>query len=181
MILKNNQKTPSFPFDDWVENPVSFYALINIWDEIFRAASGKLSDDYVAYGDAEQDEYSFIYRVKHVKRNVVVWVTPSWPALKTKIGGDGGILETIYPPEMQPREDKYELNINSDLDRDRLVCFFMMIRHFTHNLPESSGDVVRYNEMYIERYGKYFGYPNYNPYNSPIFPIVNVEDNDDEG
>ncbi|OKH88352.1 hypothetical protein [Thalassospira sp. TSL5-1] len=157
-LLQKYQKYPGFPFDDWVQNAGSFYALINIWDEIFKASAGKLFADYVAYGDAQQDEYSFIYRVKHVKKNAVVWITPSWPALKTKIGGDGGILETVYPPEMQPRDDKYELNINSDLDRDRLVCFFEMIRHFIHNLPENSVDVERHNKMYIERYGKYFGW-----------------------
>lgn len=179
-LLKKYQIAPSFPFDDWVENSVSFYALINIWDEIFKTAAGSHKGDYIALGDAQQDEYSFIYQVKHKAQNVVFVVTPSWPALETKVGGDFAVLHTVYPPELQPMDDKFELGVNSDLDRDRLVCLFQIVRQFTHDLPKNGEDVAQFNESMIAQFGRYFGYPNYNPFNSPLFPITESDETDED-
>tara|TARA_B100000678_G_C17882414_1_gene371942 strand:+ start:272 stop:424 length:153 start_codon:yes stop_codon:yes gene_type:complete len=39
-LLKKHQKSPGFPFDDWVSNPSSFYELINIWSKIFKFSAG---------------------------------------------------------------------------------------------------------------------------------------------
>ena len=179
-LLKKYQKAPSFPFHDWIENDISFYALINIWDEIFKNAAGKYADDYVALGDVEQDINSSIYQIKHKEKNIVFGVSPTSPSCDSDVGGIFNLLHTFYSPELQPMDDKFELGIVCDLNRERLICLVHIIYHFTHNLPENYDELQQMNQMLIKKYGHHFGFPDYNPFKSPLFPIQEEDFDDDE-
>jgi len=183
-LLSKFRPMESYPFEDWVDNPISFYNLINLWDAIFRTAAGKHTDEYAAFGDARDEGSSFVYRVKHKNRNVVIEITPPWPSLETRVGGDFAIFETLYSPDDMEyfgySEDKIEFGVNCDLDRKRLVCAFEMIRHFTHNLPENPDQGKRMYALFQERYGAFFGFAHYNPYNSLLFPITEADGEADD-
>lgn len=171
-LLKKYQRAPSFPFKDWVENPISFYALINFWDEIFKSASSQGVEKYKAVGDVTQDKDSRIYMVINAEENKKFYVTPE---------REGGIfyLITNYVDDGGEPFEEYCLGVSTDLDRDRLICSFHMIRHYSHNQIKDDADRRQMDALFVDKYGKYFGFPDYNPFNSPLFPITEP-DNDDE-
>ncbi|PZO65518.1 MAG: hypothetical protein DI498_09435 [Paracoccus denitrificans] len=138
LLLKKYRQAPQFPFDDWAESPVSFYALINLWDEVFRAAAGERASDYVAMQDVSMDEFSPLYDVVTAGRDRHVTIRHACEG--------GGVLlvskkgDTNFRPEDIPvgaLPDRSWLDVSCDLNQDRLCAVFEMIRDYVRTpLPE---------------------------------------------
>lgn len=175
-LLKKYRKAPSFPFIDWKENTVSFYALINLWDELFSTAAGKARESYRALGDATQDPDSYIYRVIHNDNGKKFSVTPQ------DSPEDGGIFYLITNPgeKANGSDDQYDLGYVGDLDRNRLIGVFNMLQRYVKTPIASDDDRKKMDRLFVANYGKRFGFPDHNPYNSPLFPITETTEDDDE-
>lgn len=171
-LLQKYKQAPSFPFDDWVENPVSFYALINFWDEMFKTASGQQVSQYKSVGEVKQDPDSRIYMVIDEERNKKFYVMPD------RNGGIFYLITNYYEEPYLPPEE-YCLGVVADLDRTRLICIYNMIRHYVSNPISTDNDRKKMDSAFIESYGKYFGFPDYNPFNSPLFPTEEPDHDDD--
>ena len=172
-LLQKYQKYPGFPFDDWVQNAGSFYALINIWDEIFSVAAGEAKEKYKALGDAKQHPDSYIYQVCNSASRKKIRVTYS------EYGGTFHVLSNVVDPGRE-NMNKYELGFVVDLERNRLVSCFNMIRYYVSNSIEGESDREDMDNFFIDSYGEYFGFEDYNPFNSPLFPITEFEAEDDD-
>lgn len=158
-LLKKYRKAPSFPFEDWVENPVSFYALINIWDEIFSVAAGQKKHLYEAYGEVKRDIDSSVYQVIHKAERKKFEVTHE------PIGGTFYLITHFDPFDSDDEsKDMYTLGIVSDLDRTRLICCFNIIRHFTHTPITCEADRKEMENLFISSYSQYFKFPDYDPF-----------------
>ncbi len=176
MLLEKYRKAPNFPFKDWKKNPISFYALINFWDDLFAVAAGKQKENYKALGDVKQDADSYIYRVINNKAVKKISVTPQ------KDDEVGGMFYLITNTGENPdgSDDQYDLGFVGDLDRTRLIYNFHMIRHYVSNSINSDEDRKKMDELFKDNYGKYFGFNDYNPFKSPLFPIEDIDYGDDE-
>ena len=174
-LLKKYEKAPSFPFKDWMDNPISFYALINIWDDVFSVAAGRKKEEYVALGDAKQDVDCYIYRVINIREKKKISVTPQ---NGNEVGGIFYLITNRGESE-DGSDDEYDLGVVGDLDRNRLICIFHMIRHYVSVEIKNEKDIEEMESLFVSNYGKYFGFSHYNPFNSPLFPITEVDDDED--
>ncbi|WP_147253000.1 hypothetical protein [Thalassospira profundimaris] len=172
-LLKKYKKAPGFPFKDWVVNPVSFYALINIWDELFSVAAGREKQGYKALGEAKQQKDSYVYQVYDPVSKKKFRVTYS------ENGGTFHVLTSVVDPGREDL-DEYELGFVVDLERDRLVCCFKMIQYYVSHSIKNENDRKDMDQFFVDHYGKYFGFEDYNPFNSPLFPITEAEDDEEE-
>ncbi|OKH88353.1 hypothetical protein [Thalassospira sp. TSL5-1] len=172
-LLEKYKKIPDFPFGDWSENFVSFGVLKKLWGEVFSAAAGTNKQGYKALGEATQQKDSYIYQIYESGSRKKFRVTYS------EKGGTFHVLTNIVDPGLEDL-DEYELGFVVDLERDRLVCCFKMIQYYVSRSIKNDNDLRAMNEMFVDRYGKYFGFENYNPFNSPLFPVTEIEDDDDE-
>ncbi|HHL2459782.1 TPA: hypothetical protein ACQ30S_004119 [Yersinia enterocolitica] len=138
LLLKKYRKAPQFPFDDWAEDPVSFYALINLWDEMFRAAAGEMAFGYVAMQDVSMDEFSPLCDVVTARRDRHVTIRHA------REGGGFLLVSKAGDPDFRPENipvgalpDRSWLDVSSDLERDRLCAVFEIIRDYVHTpLPD---------------------------------------------
>ncbi len=176
LLLKKYQQAPSFPFDDWTTDSVSFYALMNLWDEVFRTAAGQMADFYSAYGEARMDIDFNIFDVgtRDKTRRVNVHPEPDGGVffIFTKIATDGYSPDRLHLGELP---DRSELGFATDLDRDRLIAAFEMIRTYTHtDLPDlDTADAL--GKTFTDTYKHLFGFPDFDPFAGP------TPDDDDGG
>lgn len=158
-LLEKYKQAPSYPFHDWVENPVSFYALINLWDDIFKAAAGKVALEFVAANEIKQDPDSKVYSVVHVGLSRIVHVTHD---------AEGGLF---FLAESQPSPDENapldRLEIISDISRPQLIASFQMLREFIR--ADLSAPDARYTleQDFVARFKSAFGYPDFDPFQGP--------------
>ena len=170
-ILEKYRKTPSFPFNDWISNPVSFHALINIWGDVFCAAAGKEKRYYQSLGDAKQEKDSHIYRVINRKERKKFSIAPQ---NGDEIGGMFYLISNRGESE-DGSDDGYDLGFVGDLDRNRLISMFCMIRHYVLKRIKSDKDRKEMREFFVFNYGGFFGFEEYNPFNSPLFLVSKDE------
>ena len=165
-LLKKYRKAPGFPFNDWKQSSVSFHALINLWDDLFAVAAGKQKENYKALGNIKQDADSYIYRVIDNKTLKKISVTPQ------ESSKSGGMFYLITNTGENPdgSDDQYDLGFVGDLDRTRLICNFHMIRHYVSNPINGDEDRKEMDQFFRDNYGKYFGFNDYNPFQSLLFP-----------
>lgn len=167
LLLKKYRQAPSFPFDDWTTEPVSFYALMNLWDEIFRAAAGKTSDFYIAGGDAQMDIDSLIFHVgtRDKTRRVNVHPEPEGGVffIFTKTATEGYAPDRLHLGELP---DRSELGFATDLDRSRLIAAFEMIRTYTHTELPTLDDADALGQTFVKTYKQHFGFPDFDPFSS---------------
>jgi hypothetical protein len=169
LVLKKYQKAPGFPFDNWTMDSVSFYALMNLWDEIFRtAAGGQMSDFYIAVGEAKMDIDFNIFDVGTRDRTRRVNVHPE---------PDGGTFFVFakpatdrYAPDLLhlgELPDRSELGFATDLDRNRLIAAFEMIRTYTHTDLPTLEAAEALHDRFVETYRHHFGFPGFDPFAGP--------------
>ncbi|MEL7182041.1 MAG: hypothetical protein AAGK57_00195 [Pseudomonadota bacterium] len=137
-LIKKYRQAPQFPFDDWAEDPVSFYALINFWDDVFRTAAGETASDYAAMQDVSMDEFSPLYDVGTAKRDRHITIRHAREGggfLLVSKAGDADFRIEDIPIGALP--DRSWLDVSSDMDRDRLCAVFEMIRDYVRTpLPD---------------------------------------------
>lgn len=154
-LLKKYGKAPSFPFDDWATDPVSFYALMNLWDDLFRVAAGSRAAGFSAVGDAIMDPESRIYEVMDSGAGIKVNVSHE------KEGG------TFY---LYANEADYDfpfrvyLGFPTDLKSERLAACFDIIRDVLGDPPRSVEEADTMQELLGRRYRHVFGFPDYDPF-----------------
>jgi hypothetical protein len=168
ILLKKYQKAPSFPFDDWTTYSVSFYALMSLWDEVFRTAAGKLADFYVANGDAKMEEFSFILDIGTRNKTRRVTIQPETTGgvffIATKPATEHYAPDLLHLGE---RPDRSELGFAADLDRNRLIAACDMIRIYTHtDLPDIAA-AEALDRHFVETYKHLFGFPDFDPFSGP--------------
>lgn len=164
-LLRKYQKAPGFPFYEWTRDPVQFYALINIWDEIFRVAAGSEAARYEAGNDVKMDLDSLIYDVRRADKTRRIAVYPE------KEGGVFAILTSRGDDEYDQYgegsgywPDRTELSLAIDLDRNRLCAAFDMIqRYVREDLPDFSAAESLHADL-ITKYRHMFGFSDYNPF-----------------
>lgn len=175
-VIGKCKSSSLFPFNDWIDNRDSFHALINFWQDVFCAASGEAKENYKTLGEIRQNVDAYVFRVINESEAKKISVAPQ--------NGDevGAMFYLIvnWGESEDGSEDEYDLGFVGDLDRDRLLCFFHMIQHYVSTPIKDHNDLKAMNKMFVDRYGKYFGFENYNPFNSPLFPVTEIEDDDDE-
>jgi hypothetical protein len=168
LLLKKYRQAPSFPFDDWTTEPVSFYALMNLWDEIFRTAAGQLSEFYIAGGDAQMDIDSLIFHVgtRDKTRRVNVHPEPDGGVffIFTKTATEGYAPDRLHLGELP---DRSELGFATDLDRNRLIAAFEMIRTYTHTDLPTLDAAEALGKQFVETYKQHFGFPDFDPFAGP--------------
>lgn len=164
LLLKKYRQAPDFPMLDWTTNPVSFYALMNLWDELFKTAAGGAASVYVAYGDVEMDEDSNIFRVEHP---------------------DGSKLITVYPEPkggtfhiLKRSSGGYELGFATDLDPARLTAAFEIIRAFIRANLTEDGAAQALEKHLVETYHHHFGFDDFDPFEDRL---GRTPPDDDEG
>ncbi len=155
-LLKKYRQAPGFPFEDWTRDPVQFYALVNIWDELFRVAAGNHSVDYMAGNDVVMDIDSLIYDVRKNDRTRRVAVYPE------KEGGSFAILTSRGDGDYWP--DRTELSLPTDLDRDRLCAAFEMIYRYVRADLNDFSSAEDLQAEFIRKYRHLFGFRDYNPF-----------------
>ncbi len=151
-LLKKYRQAPSFPFDDWCVNPVSAYALTNLWDDLFRVAAGEMSGSFVAAVDMPLDEDSHIYDVIRKDRRKRFNVRPQAE------GGDFGLL-VGWQNDTLP--DRTELCFTTDLQPARLAAAFDMTREWLlHDIERSEIEKgFALNDAFVGRYADVFTFP----------------------
>ncbi|MEP3344969.1 MAG: hypothetical protein ABJN34_03755 [Litoreibacter sp.] len=166
-LLEKYKKAPSFPFHDWVENPVSFYALINLWDDIFKAAAGKVALEFVAANEIKQDPDSKVYSVVHLGLSRIVHVSHD---------DEGGLF---FLSESQPGPDDDapldRLEIISDISRPQLIASFEILREFARADLSAPGARSALEKDFVARFKNAFGYPDFDPFRGP-----SVDDDEDQ-
>jgi hypothetical protein len=174
LLLQKYRQAPTFPFDDWTEDAVSFYALMNLWDELFRVAAGRMSDFYMAIGDIQMDVDSRIFQVGTRDGTRRVNVHPEQGGgvffVIAKQATEGYAPDRLHLGELP---DRSELGFATDIDRNRLISAFEMIRTYTHTeLPTLEAAEALHAE-FVGKYKDHFGFPDYNPF-------AQSDDDDDE-
>lgn len=164
-LLKKYRKIPGFPFQEWTRDSVQFYALINIWDEIFKTAAGAEADHYEAASDVKMDPDSLIYDVRRKDKTRRIAVYPE------KDGGGFAILTSRGDEEYVSHgadsgywPDRTELSLPTDLNTERLCAAFEMIRLYVRaDLPDfAASESLQAN--FITKYRNIFGFSDYNPF-----------------
>lgn len=168
LLLKKYAQAPSFPFDDWTSEPVSFYALMNLWDDLFRTAAGSMSDFYLAIGDVHMDVDSRIFQVGTRDGTRRVNVHPEQGGgvffVLAKQKTEGYAPERLHLGELP---DRSELGFATDIDRDRLIAAFEMIRTYTHADLATLDAAEDLHHQFAAAYKKHFGFPDYDPFSEP--------------
>ncbi len=146
-LLEPYRKAPDFPLADWAENPVSFYAIVNLWDDIFRTAAGSAGDGWRAVGDARMDPDSFLYHVESGDggRRLLISHAPDGGLFFVEDGRDAGT----------------KLEIVCDLDEKRLAASFQMIRAFAAAETEQLPDL---DATFVAAHAPHFGFPDHDPF-----------------
>lgn len=167
LLLQKYQQAPSFPFLDWTTNPVSFYALMNLWDELFKTAAGSEAEAYEAAVDVQMDIDSNIYdiRTKDRTRRFSVHPEPDGGTFFV-IGksGDAGYLSAHPDSGLWP--DRTELGFATDIDRLRLIACFKIIRHYVAVKIGTPSDAELLYKEYAANFRHVFGFPDYDPFAS---------------
>jgi hypothetical protein len=168
ILLKKYQKAPSFPFDDWTTYSVSFYALMSLWDEVFRTAAGKLADFYVANGDAKMEEFSFLLDIGTRNKTRRVTIQPETSGgvffIAPKPATEHYAPDLLHLGELP---DRSELSFATDLDRNRLIAAFDMIRIYTHTDLPSLDAATALDQQFVATYQHLFGFPDFEPFAGP--------------
>jgi hypothetical protein len=161
-LLNKYKLVPSFPFDDWCENSVSFYSLINLWDELFSSAAGPSKGDYLAIGDVFQNENSRIYQVYSISSKKKLYISHD------KVGGIFFFGESSVNPE-DPSDEMSEkkftyFEISTQITHEKLLAAYAMIKKFLQAPINDYDDVEQLDTEFVAQYAQYFGYPNHNPF-----------------
>jgi hypothetical protein len=168
LLLKKYQRAPGFPFHDWTTDSVSFYALMSLWDEPFRTASGQTTHFYFAIGDAKMDNDSLILDValRDHSRRVSVHPEP-----------DGGMFLITAKPQMDGYApdrihagylpDRSHLSFASNIERGRLIAVFEMINTYTHAPLATLAMAEQLNDQFVGTYRHIFGFPDFDPFAGP--------------
>jgi len=170
LLLKKYRKAPSFPFVDWTTNSVSFYALMNLWDELVKAAAGSKVSDYSATSDVTMDPNSNIYDIISPDKTRRISAHPEHDGgtfyLITKYGD-----EDFNPSkgDLDAWPDRSQLGFPTDLQRDRLIACFEIIRAYTHADLPTLETVEDLNQMLVEKYNHVFGFPDFDPFAAPDY------------
>ncbi len=180
-ILQKYQQAPGFPFPDWHRDSVSFYALLNLWDDLFRTASGQAGTPYVATVDVKMDPDSNIYDVTTPQRDRRITVHPE---------PEGGTFFVLFNPATEgfsPDQipegalpDRTELGFAMDIERNRLIAAFNMIRAYTHSDLTGAESAAAMQSLFEEHYASYFGFADFDPFAKPA-PDDDDRDGDDGG
>ncbi len=150
LLLKKYRQAPQFPFDDWAEDAVSFYALINLWDEVFRTAAGERASDYVAMQDVSMEEFSPLFDVVTARRDRHVTIRHAREGggfLLVSKAGDADFRPEDIPVGALP--DRSWLDVSSDLDQDRLCAVFEMIRDYVRTPLPNLGLAEKMEQRFI--------------------------------
>jgi hypothetical protein len=168
LLLQKYRQAPSFPFDDWTTDPVSFYALMNLWDELFRTASGQMSDFYLASHDAQMDIDFNIFDVdtRDKTRRVNIHPEPDGGTffIFTKPATEGYTQDRLPLGELP---DRSELGFATDIERNRLIAAFDMIRTYTHTDLATLDDAEALGRTFVAMYKQHFGFPDFDPFAGP--------------
>ncbi|MEM9871396.1 MAG: hypothetical protein AAF822_09065 [Pseudomonadota bacterium] len=164
-LLRKYQQAPNFPFHDWTTNSVSFYALINLWDELFKTAAGQQVVQFEALRDVEMDIDSLIYDVGTQDRTRRVSVYPEQ---------DGGTFNLFfkektdgYRPErahLGDLPDRTSLEFATDLQANRLVACFDIIRTYLSTACPDSELAAELEARLIKTHRHVFGFSDFNPF-----------------
>jgi hypothetical protein len=158
LLLKKYRQAPSFPFDDRATDPVSFYALMNLWDEIFRIAAGQTQAFYFGNDTVRMEPSSVIFDVstRDKTRRVDVYPQPTGGDffVAAKLATDGYAPDLLHLGHLP---DRSELAFQCDLDPARLAAAFDMIRTYTHASIVTADDVDAMDAAFSSAYGKLFG------------------------
>jgi hypothetical protein len=168
LLLRKYRQAPNFPFDDWTTNSVSFYALMNFWDELFRTAAGQLSDFYTANSDVKMEEFGFILDTGTRDKTRRVTIQPEREGgvffIGTKRATDNYAPDLLHLGELP---DRSELGFATDLDCNRLIAAFEMIRTYTHTDLPTLDDAEALDRQFVETYKHLFGFPDFDPFAGP--------------
>lgn len=161
-LLRKYEQAPGFPFHDWTTNAVSFYALMSLWDEVFKTAAGQRASDFEALRDAQMDKDSLIYDVGTRDRTRRVNVYPEQNGGTFNLffhGTTGGdLLGQNHLP------DRSSLGFATDLQRDRLVACFEIIRAYL-STPLTQAEMVEdLDAALIKSFRHVFGFPDFDPF-----------------
>lgn len=156
-LIKKYQTASGFPFLNWASDPVSFYALTNLWDDLFQAASGKNFAAFEATLDAKMDPDSPIYDVtaRALGRRVLVSPEP-----------EGGTFHFIARDANPDEPFRSELGFSMDLAPERLASAFEIIRAYMSTDIENRADLKALEDVCIEQHAHRFGFTDYDPFAS---------------
>jgi len=165
LLLEKYRKAPSFPFTDWASNAVSFYALMNLWDDIFKTAVGQEAASYVAASDTKMDPDSLIYDAR----------TPAGDkAVSVFAEESGGTFHVIWSPakpdyvpdmaHMGILPDRTRLGFATDIERARLIAAFDIIRAYARSDIATEEDAKAFDQACVARYAEVFGFDDYDPF-----------------
>ncbi|WP_411840265.1 hypothetical protein [Paracoccus sp. ME4] len=183
LLLRKYRQAPQFPFDDWAQDPVSFYALINLWDEVFRTAAGERASDYVAMQDVRMDEFSPLCDVVTAGRDRHVTIRHA------QEGGGFLLVSKAGDPDFRPENisvgalpDRSWLDVSSDLDRERLCAVFEMVRDYVRTPLPALGQAEELERGFIIRHRAVFRTTTDDPfegYDSEGRYVASPDDEDD--
>lgn len=151
-LLQKYRQAPGFPFDNWVTDQVSAYALLNLWDEIFRVASGDAASNFRATAELRYDPDAMIYDVQTAD------FRKRFNVFHKADGGDFAVLVSWSTTDLP---DRSELGMSTDLDPDRLAAAFEMIRVWAKD-PFETEDIQRgfaLDDAFVARYADRFTFP----------------------
>ena len=154
-LVKKYQQAPGFPFLDWATDAVSFYALMNLWDDLFKTAAGTAAKEFEATLDVRMDPDSPIYDVTApgLLRRVKVVPEPE--------GGTFHFLRSSDQPETGFRS---ELGFATDIEPRRLSAAFEITRAYMTTQIETEADLATLDAQCVDAYADRFGFSDYDPF-----------------
>jgi hypothetical protein len=171
LTLKKYQQLAGYPFLDWQTNPAHRSALKELWDGIFKTAAGQRAQHYRVVPELERDPEQAILHLQTPDwlRRVRLSACPDGGgfAIFDKMGDDEYTPENAFHPLLRPTgylPDRTELNIVTDLDANRLIASFEMIRQYTQaDIPNYVAGLAL-DKQFIASYRHLFGYAEIDPF-----------------
>ncbi|MEM1375487.1 MAG: hypothetical protein AAGF78_14005 [Pseudomonadota bacterium] len=154
-LLAKYEKAPQFPFTDWHEDGVSFYALMSLWDDLFCAAAGKERDTFQATQDVKMDIDSLIFDVSSETLGLRVTVYPE------SAGGTFHFLPS--PPQDGFRS---QLGFATDLEPSRLSAAVSLIQLYVSEKPGSEAELEDLDRRCVAEFSELFGFEDFDPFES---------------
>lgn len=155
-------------------DPASRRALRALWEDIFKTAAQQMAPHYHPAAEVESDPDRPILNIvtQDFSRRINISASPQGGvfAVFTKHEDDGYTPEHARHRLLRPTSylpDRTELMIATDLDPDRLIAAFAMIRAYTHaDIPTlEAGRALE--RQFIATYRHYFGFADFDPFAGP--------------
>lgn len=158
LLLKKYRNAPGFPFPDWTTDPVSFYALMNLWDEIFKTAAGTLAAGYAAGSETRMELDSLIYDLVNPAEGKRIAIHPE---------PEGGTFHLFSKTTDEGAVHRSELGFATDIQPDRLVAAFEIIRAYVRaDLPDAAATEAL-DDRLVAEHKSVFGFPDFDPFAGP--------------